>query len=278
MTTNILKSFLNIHKVYKNQIVDTQSGNNRANNMGEGLEYFVKNLIADSFGVNSKQHKDKWQATFAFEGSKSHPPDAIIRNGDALEIKKLESLARSGEIQLNSSSLKKVLKSNSTLITKNCKNSDGGNWQQKDLFYIFGYVVNKKLKGLFFIDGSLLAADESIYQKVQDSITASLNDSNDYYLSETKELARINGVDPLKISNLRVRGMWLLKNPLGIFDYLDINIDNEFFSYLLCPKEKYNNMKLEAVIDDQYTTEVVGVKNPDNPAEDIPSMLLSFIV
>ena len=278
MVVSVLKGFLNIHKSYKTEILNLHSGNNRANNMGDGLEEFIKNLIANSFGLDPKQHKSKHQSTFAYEGSKTHPPDIIIRNGDALEIKKIENISSSTELQLNSSSPKKILKSTNPLITRSCRESDGGTWKQKDLFYVIGYIVNNALKGLFFVDGKLIAAEELIYKKVQESITQNLKESDHYQLSDTKELARINGIDPLKISNLRVRGMWLLKNPLGVFNYLDLETDNEFFAYFLCPKNKYLDMLSDSEISNKYKVTEVGVKNPDNPAEDITSILVSYTV
>ena len=38
--------------------------------------------------------------------------------------------------------------------------------------------------------------------------------------SKTVELGRINRVDPLGITNLRIRGMWMIANPLRVFEYV----------------------------------------------------------
>lgn len=37
---------------------------------------------------------------------------------------------------------------------------------------------------------------------------------------KTNELGRINRVDPLGVTKLRIRGMWLLENPYKIFNNL----------------------------------------------------------
>ena len=44
---------------------------------------------------------------------------------------------------------------------------------------------------------------------------------SDLNLSETKELGRKNKIDPLGISSLRVRGMWIFQTPQKIFEYLN---------------------------------------------------------
>jgi len=43
------------------------------------------------------------------------------------------------------------------------------------------------------------------------------------------ELGRYNEIDPLKITNLRIRGMYQIKHPREVFDYLleDIQIKKD---------------------------------------------------
>ena len=66
----------------------------------------------------------------------------------------------------------------------------------------------------------MYAADEEVYTNIKDSICDVLKNSNEFDFSETNEIGRINYVDPLKITNLRIRGMWLLQPPYKVFDYL----------------------------------------------------------
>jgi hypothetical protein len=44
----------------------------------------------------------------------------------------------------------------------------------------------------------------------------------------TKELGRYNKIDPLEITDLRIRGMYQVKHPTKVFDYLleDIRLEN----------------------------------------------------
>ncbi len=64
---------------------------------------------------------------------------------------------------------------------------------------------------------------------------------------KTNEIGRINYVDPLKITNLRIRGMWLLQPPYKVFDYLNL-YDNKanFQSIALISKKHYFNYSEES--------------------------------
>ncbi len=42
--SNILRAFINIIENYQTDIVNITNGNNRANNMGEGLENYIKSF------------------------------------------------------------------------------------------------------------------------------------------------------------------------------------------------------------------------------------------
>ncbi|MFW5990013.1 MAG: NgoPII family restriction endonuclease, partial [Campylobacterales bacterium] len=46
--SNVLKAFLNIVKSYQQNIDNFNSGSNRANNMGEGLENYIKDAFAST--------------------------------------------------------------------------------------------------------------------------------------------------------------------------------------------------------------------------------------
>ena len=55
--SNILKAFIHIFNNYKVNIKDITSGNNRANNMGEGLESYVKNIFANTIDEIDEQKR-----------------------------------------------------------------------------------------------------------------------------------------------------------------------------------------------------------------------------
>jgi hypothetical protein len=45
--SNILKAFINTVKSYRARVSTLTHGNNRANNMGDGLEEYIKNVFAN---------------------------------------------------------------------------------------------------------------------------------------------------------------------------------------------------------------------------------------
>lgn len=103
--------------------------------------------------------------------------------------------------------------------------------------------------------------------------------------SETKELGRVNYVDPLKITNMRIRGMWLLQPPVKVFDYVyKYQADLKFQLVAIIPNEKYNSFPLESRKRIEQTTnnflniESVNIKNPNNPMQYIDCKLITIIV
>lgn len=77
---------------------------------------------------------------FSYLGNQNNPPDVILKGGDAIEIKKIQS--KSSAIALNSSYPKNKLYSNDPRITKACKNSEV--WKVKDMIYVIGVTNDKK--------------------------------------------------------------------------------------------------------------------------------------
>lgn len=278
--TDILKAIHNISKLENWNIEEVILSSNRAISMGEGLESFVKNAFADTFKIENQNEKHLlFSEIFSYEGSKRTPPDLMIKNGDAFEIKKTEVL--STEIQLNSSHPKSKLFKTSTLINNHCKNCE--TWEEKNFHYIIGHIPKGKnvLYSIWFIDGSVYAADEEVYTNIKDSISDVLENSNEFDFSETNEIGRINYVDPLKITNLRIRGMWLLQPPYKVFDYLNL-YDNKanFQSIALISKKHYFNYSEEnrKLIENnpKISIKEVFVKNPNNPIQLIESKLIIF--
>ena len=278
--TDILKAIHNISKLENWNIEEVILSSNRAISMGEGLESFVKNAFADTFKIENQNEKHLlFSEIFSYEGSKRTPPDLMIKNGDAFEIKKTEVL--STEIQLNSSHPKSKLFKTSTLINNHCKNCE--TWEEKNFHYIIGHIPKGKnvLSSIWFIDGSVYAADEEVYTNIKDSISDVLENSNEFDFSETNEIGRINYVDPLKITNLRIRGMWLLQPPYKVFFFFFL-YDNKanFQSIALISKKHYFNYSEESrkLIENnpKISIKEVFVKNPNNPIQLIESKLIIF--
>ncbi|MDO8452954.1 MAG: NgoPII family restriction endonuclease [Sulfurimonas sp.] len=84
--SNILKAFVNIVNNYEINIASITGGNNRANNMGEGLETYIKDIFADTSNETDEAQKLlKCQSIYSYGGNKNNPPDLILRNSDAID-------------------------------------------------------------------------------------------------------------------------------------------------------------------------------------------------
>ena len=89
---------------------------NRANNMGDALEEYIKDLFANTINETDEQNRlDKISKTFSYLGNQNNPPDSILYLGDAIEVKKIES--KNASLALNSSYPKHKLYADSKLIT-----------------------------------------------------------------------------------------------------------------------------------------------------------------
>ena len=102
--------------------------------------------------------------------------------------------------------------------------------------------------------------------------------------AETKELARINKIDHLGISDLRVRGMWLIKSPFLHFDYLTEESNNYKFKLVaLIPVDKYNSFENVVEFEEFCKTEGVNIvdkelEDPQNPANLISTKLITYYI
>jgi len=135
--TNILEAIFNISQLKELVVKNTPFGSNRAIAVGDGLETFVKDALAGTFGnIDKSERIKRYKNEFSYQGSSRTPPDLMIRNGEAIEVKKTESL--STELQLNSSHPKSKLFSSSSLINKHCVTCE--EWTEKDFIYAIGHL------------------------------------------------------------------------------------------------------------------------------------------
>ena len=143
--TNILIALKNI---VNNPITDisikySAQGKNRANNMGEALEKYIKDIFCNTFDINNEVEKNNiYSKTFSYLGNQNNPPDIMLTNGDAIEVKKIENIG--SQIALNSSFPKDKLYSDNLMITQECRDCE--DWKEKDLIYIIGAMQQEKLK------------------------------------------------------------------------------------------------------------------------------------
>jgi hypothetical protein len=281
---NILEAIINIANLPILEVNELTFGNNRVTNVGDGLEIFVKNAFSNNFNtVDEKEKIENYSKAFSYEGSQTRPPDLMIKGGDSIEVKKTESIF--SELQLNSSHPKAKLFSTSHLINSHCRTCEV--WEEKDIIYTIGHVPksSKTLSSLWLIYGSIYAADENIYTDLKNTITETLESISTINFSETKEIGRVNYVDPLKITNMRIRGMWLLQPPVKVFEYVyKYRPDLKFQLISVIPNEKYNSFplesrnKIENITNGNINIENIKVKNPNNPVNLIDCKLITIKV
>lgn len=277
--TNLLIALSNLVKNPLTDVVSHYRSSNRANSMGDALEFYVKDLFCGTTDVKDTNKKNEiYDKHFSYLGNQNNPPDIIIRGGDAIEVKKIESL-RSG-IALNSSYPKDKLYSDSPMITQACRGCE--DWREKDLIYTIGVAKNNKLQALWFVYGNCYAAGKEIYERIRNKISSGLSELEGVEFSETKELGRVNKVDPLGITYLRIRGMWHIDNPIKVFDYITGVDGDKLTVNALILKDKYNSFpaqdreNLEKLEASGLSISDVKIKSPNNPAKLLEAKLIKF--
>lgn len=279
--SNILQA---IRAIVDNPIIkirDYYTGRNRANSVGEALENYVKDIFANSFELSDAERLQKFSEVFSYLGNQNNPPDIILRNGDAIETKKVQS--PTSALALNSSYPKSKLFADSPMLTKACKECE--DWTEKDLIYIVGHTSDTDIRYLWFVYGDCFSADKDVYEKIQKTISYGIKKIPDVEFSETNELGKVRKVDPLGVTNLRIRGMWHIENPHRIFEYLGkVDSESRFQVFCLMKNEKFNSfpdtdrLELQNLERENYTFEDTKIKNPNNPAQLMDCKLITFKV
>lgn len=278
--SNLLDALCNIATLQSTMVAASTNTVNRATSQGEGLENFIKDAFAGTFNLTANQKLGHYAQCFSYQGSANRPPDLMLRGGDAMEIKKVESIR--GDLQLNSSHPKSKLLSTSSLISKHCRDSE--NWEEKDFIYVIGHVNENIISSLWFIYGDIYAADEDVYIDLKNSISENIDNIPNINFSPSNELGRVNEMDPLKITHLRIRGMWLLKPPYIVFDYAHRYDETKSFQcFAFIPQEKYNSFPEESkdriaalAANGNLSITDVQVKNPNNPVNLIDCKLIKI--
>lgn len=280
--TNILEAIVNIVKNPVHQVKQHYTGRNRVNNVGEALELFIKDAFADTIQLESQVEKmEKYNQVFSWLGNQNHPPDMMIRQGDAIEVKKTQSA--NSDLALNSSYPKATVQANSSMITQACRVCE--EWTEKDLIYCVGHTSDESINSLWMVYGNIYAAHHETYQIIKEKITTGINEIPNVELAETNELGRVNRVDPLGITNVRIRGMWQIQNPRRVFSYLYKSSESVFELVAIIPLLKYNSFPLESISKIEYLQSEsqllindVKVNDPNNPANLIPAKLILYNV
>jgi hypothetical protein len=281
--SNLIQAILNIVNSTQIEIGTMTTGNNRANNMGDGLEEYIKNIFASTINETNEQKRlETFSHVYSYNGNKNNPPDLILKNSDAIEIKKLESYNTA--IVLNSSYPKAKLFSNSTMITTACRTCEA-NWSEKDMLYVIGNVPKNTniLKSLWLVYGDCFCADKEIYERIKETISNGITSIPDVEFTETNELGKVKKVDPLGITDLRIRGMWHIENPAKIFNYIYQYDDTKSFQLICLMKSSkyYSFSNKDRDLLEKNTNILINdvkIKNPNNPANLLDAKLLVFKV
>lgn len=264
--TNVLKAIVTFTKE-KNLVLPNPPGaRNRMNSIGDAAETYMKDLFCDAFNLAEVDKIEKHNAELSYIGNSSNPPDFILRGGDAVEVKKIEG--RRPDIALNSSFPKHRLLVSDIRITQDCRNCE--DWREKDIIYSIVSVSGRNIDNICMVYGDCYCADNSIYERIINHMTEGIHKIEYIELAEsTNELARLNRVDPLGITYLRVRGMWGIKHPYNVFSYIE-NLDENVLNVFLL-KSKYDSFpeddrkKLESI--KSIHVRDIKIKNPNNPAD-----------
>lgn len=273
--TNILHAIYIFSKNIDSPIKKYSKSKNTIQTSGETLEYYIKDLFCNCIAeIDIKKKDHVYTKYFSYLGNANNPPDFILKDSDAIEVKKLEGNA--DPIALNSSFPKNKLFSTDPLITDACKNCENYEWESKTLIYAIGTLKKNTqiLDNLWFIEGECYAAEFQVYQRIKDTLSSGINSISDVELSETNELGRVNRVDPLGITYLRIRGMWGIEHPSRVFSYIHGISANKLNCILT--KDKYNSLpeedKKNLSNESSVIINEIQIKNPNNPAKLTPAI------
>lgn len=273
--SNILEALIHIVENKDYEIKEYTIGGNRAQNMGEALEEYIFDAFCNSFRIDDNdERKAKHREVFSFLGAKNKIPDAILKNGDGLEVKKAES---ESTIQLNSSYPKHSLKATDTRIQSSALICEDVKWDEKEMLYCFGYIPTggKHLKSIWFVYGRIFCDLQEVYEEIINDIKANLDDD---YIGN--ELGGAKGVDSLKITTLRVRGMWVIKHPQKVFSKLVKDWgDNDFEVKALIPKKIFDSFpksSKDRLNKSILNIEEINLPDPTNRAKTLECVFIYY--
>ncbi|MFI3282614.1 MAG: NgoPII family restriction endonuclease [Rikenellaceae bacterium] len=277
---NIIDAICDIVSHHQYILKEYLDKGNRMNNMGLSLEEYIKDAFAGTIGELDDTIRDqKISKVFAYLGNQNNPPDSILKNGLAIEVKKIEG--NDSVLALNSSYPKSKLYVNSPMISSACRECE--EWSEKDMLYCVGVVKNSNLSSLAMVYGEDYCADKETYERIRTTIKNGVESIEGVEFAETKELGRVNNIDPLGVTYLRVRGMWGIENPFKVFRKI-YQRDSEYsFNFMAIINEKQlrklENIQMLYDLRREYDNlQIVDIKipNPNNPAKFKSAILVTY--
>lgn len=285
--SNIINAICNLVENPRTELMHKGGSHNRANSMGEALEEYIKDLFAGVTENTTDEMRDELiQGAFSYTGNQSNPPDAMLwggNNGDAIEIKKIES--PTSALALNSSYPKHKLYASSSMISTACRKCE--DWTERDIIYAVGVVgkATEKLESLAFVYGEDYCASKECYERIKSTIKNGVETISNVEFSPSKELGHVNRVDPLGITYLRIRGMWGIENPFKAFErYYQRDKNHKFDFMAIINEDKYNSFENTVVLEkfaeqnSNLNIKNIKIKNPDNPSRLVEAKLITFFI
>ena len=120
------------------------------------------------------------------------------------------------------------------------------------------------IQHLAMVYGEDYCAEEECYLRIKSKIKQGVESIQGVEFSETKELGRVNKIDPLGITYMRVRGMWGIENPWSVFKYIYQRDSEKSFNFMaLINENKWNSFenKDELVSLQNENLKIIGRKN-----------------
>lgn len=260
-STNVLVALNNIFKRNSTRLTPVFRSNGTANATGDSLEFFVKDMFCEEASQYTYQDdKEKvYKKYLSWTGDSSHFPDLIINDGAGVEPKKINGKSTTGTLALNSSFPKDYIYPDTQNVPAPGKSGKKEyvetGWTKKPIIYVVGNLNNKKsstntngLYSIWFAYGNTFVADNSKYESVISSIRNAIDKDVNAPLEHSKELGRLRGIDNLKLTNLRIRGMYELQHPGKVFhEYVDdLKLpDDKSHVFVVMLKREYDHLVKE---------------------------------